>query len=90
MSFRVATRSRVVISYGALEVLGTYSSARALVDRHRDRDWGVASAEIVAQNQAALLTYGRLQSQYKINGKLIIVITDVGWRTTSVTVPEEE
>ena len=60
------------------------------VARHAAGDWGTLDAHDQQENERALGTRGRLLSVYQAsNGNAFWVITDAGWATTSVILPED-
>ena len=60
------------------------------VARHAAGDWGTLNAHDRQENEHALGTRGRLLSVYQAsNGNAFWVITDAGWATTSVILPED-
>ena len=60
------------------------------VARHAAGDWGSLDAHDRQENERALGTRGRLLSVYQAsNGNAFWVITDAGWATTSVILPED-
>ena len=60
------------------------------VARHAAGDWGTLDALDRQENERALGTRGRLLSVYQAsNGNAFWIITDAGWATTSVILPED-
>ena len=60
------------------------------IARHAAGDWGSLAAHDRQENERALGTRGRLLSIYQAsNGNAFWVITDAGWATTSVILPED-
>lgn len=60
------------------------------VARHAAGDWGTLAEPDRQENERALGTRGRLLSTYEAsNGQPFWVITDAGWGTTTVLLPED-
>ena len=60
------------------------------VARHAAGDWGALDKHDRQENERALGTRGRLVSSYQAsNGSPFWVITDAGWATTTVLLPED-
>ena len=60
------------------------------VARHAAGDWGTLDAHDWLENERALSTRGRLLSVFQAsNGNPFWVITDAGWGTTSVLLPDD-
>ena len=60
------------------------------VARHAAGDWGTLDDHDRKENERALGTRGRLLSVYQAsNGHPLWVITDAGWGTTTVLLPED-
>ena len=61
-----------------------------VVARHAAGDWGTLTEPDRQENERALGTRGRLLSVYQAsNGHPLWVITDAGWGTTTVLLPED-
>ena len=58
--------------------------------RHAAGDWGTLDTHDRQENERALSTRGRLLSVFQAsNGNPFWVITDAGWATTSVLLPDD-
>ena len=58
--------------------------------RHAAGDWGTLDAHDRQENERALGTRGRLLSVYQAsNGHPFWIVTDAGWHTTTLLLPED-
>ena len=63
---------------------------RLALARHASGDWGLLEPSDRRQNERALVTGGRLVSVYRTKkGCRFYVITDAGWRTTTLLLPRD-
>lgn len=85
----VAAKSRVVMTAGASDILGTQLNAEALANRHRKLDWGLATAPELDRNRQNIVRYGELISRFRIRGVNLVVYTSEGWKTTIVARGDE-
>jgi hypothetical protein len=60
------------------------------IARHAAGDWGALDEHDRQENERALGTRGRLLSTYQAsNGNRFYIITDAGWLTTTLLLPED-
>lgn len=77
------------VTRDAINTLQESDVMRALF-RHASGDWGECSPEDWAANDAAIPERGRLLSVYRDScGVTFWIITDPGWCTTTVLLPDD-
>ena len=81
---------RVVSTRGALEVFSQVEIGACLV-RHLAGDWGDVGDEDRQNNEENLKTQNMLMSIYRMGDvtKVLWIITDPGWETTTALLPSE-
>ena len=83
------TLGQIHVTPEAAKAVPTHDVVRAL-SRHASGDWGVLKPEDRRQNELALAHHGRLLSIHRAqNGCRFYVITDPGWRCTTVLLPQD-
>jgi hypothetical protein len=83
------TLGRVCITPSAATAVSADEVLQAIA-RHATGDWGVLDNHDRQENERALSTRGRLISVYQAsNGTRFWIITDAGWETTTLLLPED-
>ncbi len=90
ISFEVLTPGRVVITRNASQYCEENGiNAVEFLRRHVSGDWGTLAEEDTERNRASLKTKGMIMSSYKIGPDKLWIITDPGWKTTTILLPDD-
>lgn len=81
---------RIMITPGAKNCCLKYEiDIIGLVNRHISGDWGNIDQQDKETNKNNLLNKNMIMSSYDIGKNRIWIITDPGWETTTILLPEE-
>lgn len=84
------TLGRIVITRGAEEYCQKNNiDVGSFISRHASGDWGDLSQEDKETNATSLTNMGMIMSSYLVGPDKIWIITDPGWRTTTILLPDE-
>ena len=81
---------QAVATPAALSVLDENETpAIRILNRHFAGDWGTLDEHDAQMNEEALVTQDRVMSVYLVGEQKVWVITDPGWETTTILLPED-
>lgn len=81
---------QIVITRGAEQYCAENSvDFTSLLRRHLTGDWGELSEEDKQTNKESIERKGMVLSSYKVGPGKLWIITDPGWETTTILLPEE-
>lgn len=86
----VLNPGQIVLTTGAAKFIkDNMINIQTYITRHINGDWGNLEEEDKAVNRQSLENKGMVMSFYTFDKGKLWIITDIGWQTTTILLPEE-